>query len=459
VCLVLCCLNLAACAHYRENLPIERVDPAGGYRVRASANTGEDAQDSEELALVLTFSGGGTRAAAFSYGVLAALHDIEIEFDGRRRRLSDEIDIISSVSAGSMTAAYFGLHGADTFQSFPDEFLYHNVQRALLLRFLAPWNWVRFVSGTFGRGDLMAQYFDEQIFHGKTYSDLLMRPRPAIIINATDLAAGTQFSFDQDQFDLLCSDLTTYPVANAVAASSAVPVAFSPLTLVDYPSRDCNLALPSWIAAEASTGDMTSRRYQEARRLEHYGGPEGRQYVHLVDGGISDNLGLRAVYDKATFAGGYVALTEMTGYTKFRRVLHIVVNAQKERSADAVETENPPGPLRTLQGASSLTLDRYAFETVENFQRDIDTWMEELKTYRCAEQGDRSGDCSDLAAYFIELNLAQHPDSAERDFLVNLPTTLRLDREAVDRVVAAAATVLNQSEDFKAFVRDIAALD
>ena len=64
-----------------------------------------------------------------------------------------------------------------------------------------------------------------------------------------------------------------------------------------------------------------------------------------------------------------------------------------------------------------------------------------------------------LAAYFIELNLAQHPDPPEREFLVGLPTSLRLDREAVDRVIAAAATILHQSEGFKVFVRDMAALD
>jgi len=451
----LLCLSLSACAHYRENLPLDRIEPADGYRVRASSNVGED---STELALVLTFSGGGTRAAAFAYGVLAALRDVEVEFDGKRRRLSDEIDIISSVSAGSLTAGYFGLHGADTFQTFPDRVLYPNIQRALLLRFMAPWSWVRFASGRFGRGDLLAEYFDEHIFDGKTYADLSAKRRPAIIINATDIAAGTQFSFEQDQFDLLCSDLTPYPIANAVAASSAVPVAFAPLTLVDYPSRDCGYVLPQWAATAASTADMTSRRYQEARRLQHYTGPEGKRFVHLVDGGISDNLGLRALFDKATNAGGYVALTQATGYTRFRRVLHIVVNAQKERSAESVDTENPPGPVRTLQGASSLTLDRYTFETVENFQRDLDTWMEELKAYRCAEQGDRPSRCADLAAYFIELNLAQHPDSTEREFLVGLPTALHLEREAVDRVVAAAATILDQSEEFKAFLRDLASL-
>ena len=108
----------------------------------------------------MTFSGGGTRAAAFAYGVLAALRDIEVEFDGRPRRLVDEIDGISSVSAGSVTAAYFGLHGMATFDTFPERFLYRNVQGALTRRFLAPWNWVRLVSPTFGRGDFMAEYFE-----------------------------------------------------------------------------------------------------------------------------------------------------------------------------------------------------------------------------------------------------------------------------------------------------------
>ena len=70
---------LAGCAHYPPNAPLERVDSASGYRIRATAG---DADDSTELAIALTFSGGGTRAAAFAYGVLAALRDIEVEFDG-----------------------------------------------------------------------------------------------------------------------------------------------------------------------------------------------------------------------------------------------------------------------------------------------------------------------------------------------------------------------------------------
>ena len=298
-------LCLSGCAHYPPNAPLDRVDPASGYRVQATAG---DADDSAELAIAVTFSGGGTRAAAFAYGVLAALRDIEVEFDGGRRRLINEIDVISSVSAGSLTAAYFGLHGLAIFDSFPERFLYRNVQGALTRRFLAPWSWVRLASRTFGRGDIMAEYFDELIFEGKTYADLLNTDSPAIIVNATDIDAGAQFSFDQDQFDLLCSDLGSFPIARAVAASSAVPLALSPLTLVNYPSHQCGYQPPDWAATELANDEVSSRRYQEGRRIRHYAQHDERRFVHLVDGGISDNLGLRALYDKTTVAGGYVAL-------------------------------------------------------------------------------------------------------------------------------------------------------
>jgi len=66
---------------------------------------------SDSLPIVLAFSGGGTRAAALSYGVLETLSAQEIVWDGRARRLHDEVDIISTVSGGSFTAAYFGLRG------------------------------------------------------------------------------------------------------------------------------------------------------------------------------------------------------------------------------------------------------------------------------------------------------------------------------------------------------------
>ena len=62
------------------------------------------------------------------------------------------------------------------------------------------------------------------------------RQRPFIVLNATDIVEGAQFSFTQNHFERLCSDLDGVHVARGVTASS---VAFPPLTLANYPKTAC----------------------------------------------------------------------------------------------------------------------------------------------------------------------------------------------------------------------------
>jgi len=128
---------LTAChAHYPVNQSITSVDATENYSLAKESAS----ERSEELLLILTFSGGGTRAAGFSYGILETLADTEIMIDGKRRRLVDEIDAISSVSGGSFTAAYFGLFGDRIFEDFETKFLKFNVQGELFGRILSPFN-------------------------------------------------------------------------------------------------------------------------------------------------------------------------------------------------------------------------------------------------------------------------------------------------------------------------------
>ena len=115
------------CAHYPVNQPLKQVDPQSGYRGKYTGTPG----NSENLLLYLTFSGGGTRAAALSYGVLEELRKTEVVIDGRKRRLVDEIDGISSVSGGSFTAGYYGLFGDRIFEDFESKFLKKNIQGGL----------------------------------------------------------------------------------------------------------------------------------------------------------------------------------------------------------------------------------------------------------------------------------------------------------------------------------------
>src|SRR5690606_4565138 len=77
---------------------------------------------SDDITLVLAFSGGGSRAAALSYGVLEGLRDTTITIDDKEVKLLDEVDMITSVSGGSFTAAYYGLHGNKIFEDFEKDF-------------------------------------------------------------------------------------------------------------------------------------------------------------------------------------------------------------------------------------------------------------------------------------------------------------------------------------------------
>ncbi|HSH47344.1 MAG TPA: patatin-like phospholipase family protein, partial [Halomonas sp.] len=125
---------LAGCAHYPVNAPLEHHDPAGGYRLE----TLPSGDNSGSLLVALSFSGGGTRAAALAYGTLERLARTDIVWEGQRKRLLDEVDIISSVSGGSYTAAYYALYRERLFEDFEGDFLKRNVQGEITRKLLAP---------------------------------------------------------------------------------------------------------------------------------------------------------------------------------------------------------------------------------------------------------------------------------------------------------------------------------
>src|ERR1700680_4066613 len=95
-----------ATSHYVVNAPLGQIDTATGYRV---STIRPNALNSDSLSIVFSFSGGGTRAAALSYGVMKELSQTQIHWEGSERRLLDEVDTIVAISGGSLTAAYYGL--------------------------------------------------------------------------------------------------------------------------------------------------------------------------------------------------------------------------------------------------------------------------------------------------------------------------------------------------------------
>lgn len=125
------------------------------------------------------------------------------------------------------------------FSDFRSRFLERNLERELFLQLFNPVNLVRLASPYYSRIDLAAELYDETIFDRKSFADLLASgSRPFITMNATNLANGERFEFAQEQFDFLGSDLGSYPIARAVAASSAFPFLLSPISLKNHPSPE-----------------------------------------------------------------------------------------------------------------------------------------------------------------------------------------------------------------------------
>jgi len=113
----------SSCEYVRPtlNAPLKQSDPAGGYRLINLAPP--EADNSDSLFLVAAFSGGGVRASSLAYGVLRELSRQEITWQGRKKRLLDELDVSFALSGGSFPAAYYALYGDRLFQDFEARFL------------------------------------------------------------------------------------------------------------------------------------------------------------------------------------------------------------------------------------------------------------------------------------------------------------------------------------------------
>lgn len=113
------------------NPPITKVDPGGGYSLQARQKHFKN----QDTLVVLAFSGGGARAAAFSYGVQELLRRTEVAApDGTRFRLLDAVNMITGVSGGSFTALADGLYGEKLLSEYEQRFLKRDVQGELLAR-------------------------------------------------------------------------------------------------------------------------------------------------------------------------------------------------------------------------------------------------------------------------------------------------------------------------------------
>jgi NTE family protein len=406
-----------------------------------------DPARSPDLLVIASFSGGGSRAAALAHAVLVELDRVPLQVNGRSTTLAREIDVVTGVSGGSIAAAYLALHGTPRFLNrFGSEFLDVDFGSELVGATLGPAGLHRLSSAYVGRGNLLADSLDAQMFGGATFGSLAeLSERPYLIVGATDVASGAEFDFASDSFGRLCSSIDTVPLAFAVAASSAVPLVFTPLTLANHGPR-----CPRPAAPVDADDDVASRTRLVMDDMDQYSDP-ARRYVHLVDGGVSDNLGVRRIIDYVAQSGGIDNVLQMLQSPDGRLVQHIVfINIGSERrSRSALDGEQrTPGTLEVVAALASGGVGRASRATELAFAEATRGWKDDLRRLPAPY--------SNVDVYAIQVDLASTIDESLRERARAIPTTFHVRTE--DRAIlqsVAAAGVERSTE----FARLRAALD
>lgn len=436
-------LLLAACSTARpwQNQPLRPRPESGTPTVRASQ------PPERSILMLISLSGGGARAAAFGYGVLDALHQTRVPWQGQEISLLDELDVISGVSGGSITAAYYAAFGPQTFSTFETQFLRKNFQDNLISYALKPVNLYDLGSPWLGRSHLLARRLDE-LFQGKTFADLPDRPgQPRLLVSATDLTLGSSFEFTWRQFLLICSDLDSVPLSFAVAASSAVPLALSPLVLKNF-SGTC---APPTTVYPADATDYRVRLLRNHQRS--YLDSQERPFIHLVDGGLADNLGLRSMLERALADGSLRDSVRQMPGSKIQKMVIIAVNAEREPTQRIDASDQVPDTMQVVDTLLFGAGSRATQETLGLLSDTTQAWRQELG--RAAVNG-HDPFAPDAQIHVINVNLRDAPELLERHFLLQIPTAFSIAPHEVSRLIEAGRNILHQSPEFQALLKSLA---
>lgn len=438
-------LLLLGCAPWNQpqNQPL-----AGENAPLADPATGEG-----ELYVGLAFSGGGMRATAFAYGMLEEL---------RAAGLLSEVRLVSGVSGGSVMAAQFGLRGPAGLEGFRERFLVTDAERYMVTSGANPVTIVKGIAGGVNGRETFGRYLDEALFQGATFADL-RKTGIKTWINATDMANNVPFLFSPETFDALCSDLSKVRISEAVAASAAYPLVFTPIVLEAHQGQ-CDYREPDWLTAARYNPEATAAMRAHARALESYTDPREVRFVKLLDGGITDNFGTTGLaVERARAQVPYAPLTAEEA-VRLRRMLFLVANAGVEQDYDWTQRVAGPGGVNLAMSIAGSAMSAASRSGYDSMRGELRLWEMELIEWRCALpldevrrlRGTVAGwDCKDVKLFVGEASFASLAKDM-RDAVNQVPTRLKLDTAQVDAVISAGRMATRLTPEFNGFLASVA---
>jgi predicted acylesterase/phospholipase RssA len=447
-------LLLLGCAPWNQpqNQPLEG----------ENAPLSDPAPGDGELYIGLAFSGGGMRATAFAYGMLQELQSAQT---GTPNGLLDNVHLVSGVSGGSVMAAQIGLNGPDGITGFRERFLITNAEAYMTTSGFNPLTIAKGVAGGVNGRETFGRYLDDTLFQNATFADL-RQSGIKTWINATDMANNTPFLFSPETFDALCSDLSRVKLSEAVAASAAFPLVFTPIVLQAHQGK-CTYREPDWLTAARYNPEATAAMRAHARALESYTNPEEVKFVKLLDGGITDNFGTTGLaVERARAQVPYAPLTAEEA-VKLKRMLFLVANAGVDKDYDWTQKVQGPGGVNLAMSIATSAMAAASRSGYDSMRGELRLWETELIEWRCALplsevrklRGSTEGwDCKDVKLFVGEASFASLPPDL-RDRLDAVPTRLKLPTDQVDMVIAAGRQATRLTPEFNGFLASLAGND
>lgn len=446
-------LLLAGCA--AVNAPLN-------LALKEGRNTPFDAIDpdaSGEVYVGLAFSGGGMRASAFAHGVLEELRALSRSGRTPDGVLSD-VRLVTGVSGGSVTAAHFGLYGPRAIDGYREKYLLTDAERYMANSPVNPVVLARGLSGGANGRQTFGRYIDEVLFKGATFGDLARRSKIKTWINATDIANKVTFLFSAETFDALCSDLSSFPISDAVAASAAFPLVFSPIVLEAH-SGKCDYTEPDWLTAARHNPEATAAMVAHAEALESYANGGDVKYLKLLDGGITDNFGTTGLAVERARAEHPYAPLDPEQAVKLKRVLFLVADAATNRDLAWTRRLRGPGGVQLAMSIANSSMGAASRSGYDAMRLQLSDWEADLVEYRCALstaevrrlRGTLKGwDCRDVKFFVGQVSFRGLPEKM-RDDLDRIPTRLRLKPEQVDMAIEAGRLSTRQNAQVQGFLR------
>jgi NTE family protein len=179
---------------------------------------------------------------------------------------------------------------------------------------------------------------------------------------------------------------------------------------------------------------------------------------------VADNVGMRSVLAVLESMEALHRAGVPTRLDSVRRIVVFVVNSVSAPRIRWDESDSPPGAVRLLVQASGVPIDHYSYEAMELLKDKAARWQS-LRRLRQAAAFAGNTDpaiagelkAPDVEIFAIDVSFAALKDRAEFEYLNGQPTTFVLPAEAVDRLRAAAATIIKDSPEFQRLLKEAGA--